>query len=119
MKALVVDNEELTRLVLAGLLIGAGWMVQAATGGKEALQAFEAGRFDVAIIDVDLGEGPDGIAVARQLRSLEPELRVILVSGDILNETRVREAGLENFLLKPFETQALLSRVASPQARPA
>lgn len=57
--------------------------------------------------------GPDGRAVADELRRLHPELRVLYVSGhpeEVIVKCGVLEPGIE-FLAKPFTASSLLARV--------
>ena len=108
---LIVDDEASMREVLLRLLARSGWDAVAVGGGAEALEAFSAGRFGAAILDVDLGPGPSGLDVAAKLRRTEPGLKIVLMSGDYDNERAVETAGLGPMLRKPLnfaEAMALL-----------
>lgn len=69
-------------------------------------------RFDLLLLDVDLGEGTTGFDVARTARQLDPEVTVIFCSGnppDWLDSFGVQNAF---FLTKPFSEAALLQMIA-------
>ena len=97
MRALVIDNDDAMRRFLLRLPDREGWKGIAAANDKEAFAAFRVGRFNVAIIDVDLGTGLDGIELAKLLLALDTRLPIVMISGDPLNAVRVKNAGLEHF----------------------
>lgn len=66
------------------------------------------------VCDIDLPDG-DGIALARRLREIRPELPVVMVSGSLANLERARKAGFGRRLRKPFsldKMRPLLARGA-------
>lgn len=78
---LVEDNGELAE-VTTTLLAGLGCRVERARGANEALQLIDARpAFDVVLSDVMMGNGPNGIDLARTLRERAPDLPVLLISG--------------------------------------
>lgn len=107
-RILVVDDEAGMRIFLSRLLSRNGFDVESADSGERALELFAPGKFDAALIDVELGS-LDGIELARRLREKEPKLKLILMSGSPVNEPRVKEAGFGSFLMKPFQTEEILS----------
>jgi DNA-binding response OmpR family regulator len=107
MKALVVDDEAAVRRLLGRVLAERGWTVTAAANGPEALGIPIDAQFELAFLDVDLGEKSDGIALARKLRELRPLLRIVMMSGDPDNAARVSGAGLGETLAKPFELSVI------------
>jgi phosphoserine phosphatase RsbU/P len=88
--------------------------VRGCASGEEALQAFRAEIFDVAIIDIRM-PGMDGFELTRAVKQLRPATEVILVTGSIsdLDEKLVRSvkerAGF--FITKPFSRAVLTSLV--------
>lgn len=118
MKAFIVDDDPSLRAVLSSMLTREGWEIAVAANGENAIKSFAAGRFSLAIMDVDLGEGPDGIEVARKFRETDPGLKIIMISGDSGNAERVQEAGLGPFLQKIFtfaELKSVLYRQTQPE----
>ncbi|MCX5795366.1 MAG: response regulator [Elusimicrobia bacterium] len=100
---IVEDEASLLELLSFYFRTKLGWEVVAAGSGAAALEAFEVGKFHMLLADVDLGGGPDGIEVARRLRDQDPPLKVVMMSGEPANETKVRKAKLGSFMPKPFD----------------
>ena len=81
LRVLIVDDEPLIRSLLAEVLRTLGYETLAASSSAEArklLQGFDA---DVAIIDVDLGAGPNGFDLATTLRALNPAIAIIFLTN--------------------------------------
>lgn len=80
--------------------------------GPAAAVAFDAGHFDVAIIDLGL-PGLPGDELARQLRQVDPVLVTVLISGWNLGEGDSRLEAFDFYLHKPFgpkEIQRVINR---------
>jgi len=103
---LVVDDELAVCRLLARIIGKTGWGAVTAASGQEALDQFEPGKFALVISDVDLGEGPNGIAIVLKLLERQPGLRVVLMSGDSINEDQAKKAGLR-FIQKPFDLSVI------------
>ncbi len=103
-RILIVEDEP-TLLELLKLYFSCrmGWEVVAASSGAAALKASETGPFHMLLADVDLGEGPNGIEVARRMREQHPPLKVVIMSGEPKNEAKARAADIETFVAKPFD----------------
>lgn len=101
-RILVVDDDEAVRRALTRLLQEMGNGVEAFPNGIEAQKALDARRFDVAIVDVQLGTGIDGITLALIMGAMQPDLKIILLSGDSFNLKRARTVGFKNVYLKPL-----------------
>ncbi|HEX8446668.1 MAG TPA: ATP-binding protein, partial [Sphingomonas sp.] len=84
--ALLVDDEELVRMSTADMLNDLGYQVVEAASGEEAMRLVEqGGSFDLLVTD-HLMPGMTGTDLARAIRSLKPDLPVLLVSGYAENE---------------------------------
>jgi nitrogen-specific signal transduction histidine kinase/CheY-like chemotaxis protein len=106
---LVVDDEEVVRSLLAGLLSSEGFEVLQAEAGSDALAIFERRPADLVILDMIM-PGMKGEEVLARLRTVSPSLRVIISSGFMTEEQRdkLKEHGVDGFLDKPYgETDAL------------
>lgn len=91
MRALLVEDEALVALIAEEVLDGLGFTVTVAGTGAEARNALPKG-FDVAIVDIGL---PDerGDALVAHIRSLHPDLPVLMASGYDATETAARFEG--------------------------
>jgi CheY-like chemotaxis protein len=100
---LVIDDEPAIRRLFVRLGSTHGWDVTSVASGQDALAALNSGSFEVAFVDVDQNGTQDGIAVARKLKDLTRDLRVIMMSADPANSALVEAAGLGTMLSKPFK----------------
>lgn len=78
---IVVEDDDLTRSLLVALLRGHGVDVVADTGSvATALRLTEEHRIDAALLDLDLGPGPSGLDLARELRERDPLIGLVLLT---------------------------------------
>ena len=126
-RVLVVDDEEVVRGLLLGVLSSEGFDVLAAKDGREALDMFSArkGSFDLVILDMIM-PGMMGEEVLKELREQSTAVKVIVSSGYMTEEQRekLRKYGVDGFLDKPYcDSDAIdivLSTLAGrDEARPA
>ena len=103
---LLVDDEEMVRLVCQRMLDHDGWRVLAAASGSEAIQVFRRSAPEVTCVLLDLSMPEmDGMAVFRELRAIRPDVKVILSSGYSSDQGEghtLLEAGLDGFIQKPY-----------------
>jgi DNA-binding NarL/FixJ family response regulator len=79
---LVVDDDDFTRMALAAVLTSLDYeMAGQAESVVQAMDAARAARIDVALIDLDLGEGPTGIDLAHGLRGVQPGIGILILSS--------------------------------------
>jgi CheY-like chemotaxis protein len=119
---LVVDDDALIRDALRLLLEELGAQVTEAADGREAIERLEAGRFDLVLCDLRMPE-VDGFAVIRRIRGdlRWRDLPVVAVSavGPGAGPDRVREAGFDAQLHKPFDLNDLVEALDSAGRRAA
>ncbi len=111
---LVVEDEELLRALLAGILESKGYHVLAACDGAEALTTFSQSDADINLVLTDLGlPRIDGEALMLGLKEINPDIRVIVVSGYVEPEQRSRllRLGAKELISKPFRPDDLLWKV--------
>ncbi len=107
---LVVDDEETVQAVASRMLESLGFSVIVASNGREALEVYGQRRSEITGVLMDLTMPHlDGEETFRELRRLEPNIRVLLMSG--YNEqdaiARFVGKGLAGFIQKPFNVDDL------------
>jgi two-component system nitrogen regulation response regulator NtrX len=106
---LIVDDEPGVRASLGGILGDEGYLVTAVDSGEAALVALEGQRFDLLLLDVWLPK-MDGILTLSRVRTLDPELPVVVMSGHANIDTAVRavKMGALDFVEKPLSLDKTL-----------
>jgi len=108
---LVVDDEADIRDLVAGILSDEGYEVRTASDSESALAAVRARRPSLLILDIWMqGGGMDGLELLDLVKSLDPDLPVVMISGHGNIETAVSaiKRGAYDFLEKPFKSDRLL-----------
>lgn len=113
-RILVVDDDPGMRRAVERILARL-YTIETAEGVHQALELLRHGNFQVALVDVQLGDG-DGYALCQQVRELSSETDVILMTGSVSEPDeklyRSLEEGAFYFLFKPFERRVLRALVA-------
>lgn len=112
-RALVVDDAGLVRMYYRGALERAGFDVDEALNGIEALEALMRASYDLLVVDVNMPK-MDGFSFLRALRRREPPLRAIPAlmtsteagAGD---REAARAAGANLYLVKPLAEDVLVA----------
>ena len=126
LRLLVVDDNATNRAVLQALLQPLGAVIETAAQGREAVSAWEIGRWDAILMDIHMPE-MDGLDASRTIRAREaatgrPRTPIIAVTASVLaHETQEYfKAGMDDVVAKPIELQRLImvleQRLAPPPA---
>ncbi len=111
---LIVDDDRLSRRLLAKYIEAAGYVVRQAESGEQALSMYEDKRPDVVLLDVIM-PGIDGYETARRMKSMSEETYVPILLLTALTEAdclaRGLAAGADDFLSKPYNRTVLESRL--------
>lgn len=108
-KILVVEDEPLIRALLEDDLLDAGFHVDVAADGQEAEDLLRQGAalYDALVSDIRLGPGPDGWAVARLARQLNPGIRVVYITADSAGLAGTQAVSDSIVLQKPHQRAEL------------
>src|SRR5216110_221678 len=113
---LVVDDDAMSRRVLAQLLSGAGYNCRISNDGSEALETIHARPPSLLLLDFDM-PGPNGAEVLRRLRSDEDptvaQIPAIMLTahGSDQSEVSCLQAGADDFVTKPVNAAVLRARI--------
>ena len=110
-RILLVDDEQSVQTLLTYPLRKEGYEVIPASTGREALERFEEGQFDLVVLDVMLPE-VDGFDVCRQLRAKSSVPIIMLTAkAEELDKVLGLELGADDYITKPFSMREFRSRV--------
>ena len=114
---LVVDDDKRIRALLSRYLAEQGYRVTTAANAAEATQQLKNLAFDLIVLDVMM-PGENGVDFARRIRRDETELAevpilMLTARADFNDRVRGLEAGVDDYLGKPFEPRELALRIAS------
>lgn len=112
MRILLVEDDPALRLGIRRVLEAEGWQVDAVADGELALSATATERYDAAVLDINLPRR-DGFSVLQQWRSRQLALPVLVLTArdELADKVRGLDAGADDYLAKPFETEELLARL--------
>jgi len=110
---LLVDDEVELRNTLAELLSAQNYQVTAVANGAEALAALESQPFDLLLTDLMM-PGIDGIQLLKKALEYDPNLMVIIMTGQGTIQTAVEamKLGAFDYVLKPFKLSTMLPNLA-------
>ena len=106
---LIVDDEEIMREILEALLSREGYQVRLAASGEEGLELARTTTFDAAVVDVMM-PGMDGLATLGELKKIDDELPVLMVTAFASVETAIAamKRGAFDYITKPFKNDEVL-----------
>ena len=112
---LLVEDEETIQHLLEDALTEAGFELVMASGGTQALSEIEADatRFRALVTDINFGPGPDGWAVARRAREIEPNMAVIYMSGGSGHEWASHGVPKSVLVSKPFVPVQIITAIST------
>lgn len=112
LRVLLVEDDPLTREVLSAALVGTGFEVHAEPDGSRVERAAATFRPDIALIDMRLGDGVDGITVARRLKGTDDFPLLFLTSASAIEDVLAAyDVGGDDYIVKPFVMAELVARM--------
>lgn len=113
-RVLVVDDEALTRTMVADIVRSCGHDAETAASGEEGLAAFRQGRFDLVLTDITM-PGMDGIDLGKAIVKWAPGTPVVLVSSNdelgVFEDSARRGFQPTGFARKPLERAELTKTI--------
>lgn len=109
---LLVDDELVVLKGLSRELIAEDYSVTAVSSGSAAISALQDTFYDLVITDLTM-EGVGGLDVVRATRNIAPQTLIIVMTGykDSISAKEAMGIGVDDFLVKPFEIEILLSSI--------
>jgi DNA-binding NtrC family response regulator len=110
---LVCDDEEIMRDVLSTILETAGYKVDLAKTGEEAIEAYTTKPYEVVLMDVSM-PGMGGLTALAELMKIDPEAVILMVTAYATFDTAISawEKGAAGVVRKPFQNEQILTLVA-------
>ncbi|MBV9240917.1 MAG: sigma-54-dependent Fis family transcriptional regulator [Acidobacteria bacterium] len=110
---LICDDEEIMRDVLETILSGAGYKVDIAKTGEEAVESYTAKPYDLVLMDVSM-PGMGGLTALEEITKIDPEAVVLMVTAYATFDTAISawEKGASGVIRKPFQNEQILALVA-------
>ena len=111
-KILLIDDDEMTLIFMRKMLEDSGFPVVATADGPHGIELFKEHHPQLVLLDIGL-PGMSGLQVLRELRSLDPEAQVVIISG-YKSDVTVRlalDSGAQEFIEKPVDARILLEKV--------
>jgi len=112
MKILVVEDDPNLREAIVDSLMLKGHQVQDACNGSEAVKIIAQSSLDIILSDINMPE-MDGLELLAHVKKNQPWLPIILMTayGDVGQAVKAMQLGANDYLMKPFEVQELLSLI--------
>ncbi len=116
-RILVVDDEPQIRRIMRTTLTGAGYEIDDAKSGEEALNKVRSFRPDLVLLDINM-PGMGGLAACKDLRA-DPNIAIIMLTVRNTEKDKVEalDAGADDFVVKPFSIPELLARIRAALRR--
>lgn len=111
-KILLVEDDQNLGTLLCEFLNAKGFAARLAKDGREGLNLYSAGEFDLCIFDVMMPV-MDGFTLAQEIRRTDPVIPIIFLTAKSMKEDTIRgfRSGGDDYLTKPFSMEELLYRI--------
>jgi len=109
---LLVEDDMNLGFVIQDNLKMNGFQVHLSQDGKEGLNAFGEGDYDLCLLDVMMPK-KDGFSLASDIRKLDTEVPIIFLTAKTMTEDKVKgfKVGADDYITKPFSTDELILRI--------
>jgi CheY-like chemotaxis protein len=117
-RILAAEDNATNQVILRALLEPLGAQLTLVGDGREAIEAYRAGGFDLVLMDIQMPV-TDGVAATREIRRLEaeeglPRTPIVALSANVMAHqvAEYRAVGMDSVVGKPFEAEALWAALA-------
>ncbi len=107
-RLLIIDDDEGIRSLLRDLLEEAGYTVDTASCGEEALKMIRVSTYDLVVTDLRM-KGMHGLKVIEEVKSIDPGVDVIVITGysSVSSAVESMKAGATDYITKPFNSDQI------------
>lgn len=119
MRVLIIDDDEQIRRLLSLALSNIGWTVDEAPDGETGLRVASGGRPDVILLDINLPDMAGGAVLAAIRAWSTVPVIVVSVRDSEADISGLLNAGADDYVVKPFHTGELVSRMKAVRRRSA
>lgn len=118
---LFVDDEPSIRITLPAILRKAGFEVRVAENVTAALERIKGEQFDCLVTDLKIGKASDGLEVAKNMREIQPNCAIFILTGYPAFETAVEaiRTPVDDYLVKPVDLETLITKIKNRLQRDA
>ncbi|HAT72378.1 MAG TPA: hypothetical protein DCS63_06135 [Elusimicrobia bacterium] len=108
---LVIDDQEEMLALCVSVINEVVSEVEEASSSTAARAAFHKRTFDLVLTDINLDDKGNGVALAKEIKSISPDTKVIIMTADPTLETAIGglKSGAEDYIIKPFSAEYLYS----------
>ncbi|MDP2894663.1 MAG: ATP-binding protein, partial [Sulfurimonas sp.] len=112
-KILVVEDNLTNQLVLLGLLEDCVKEIDIAKNGKEAVEVFQIGKYELILMDIQMPI-MDGYEATRIIREIDKEIPIIALTANAMVEEieKTKKAGMNEHLIKPINIEILFATLS-------
>jgi len=109
---LLVEDDTNLSMVLQDYLEMLNYDITLCRNGKEGLNAFKSGKFNLCILDIMMPV-MDGFTLAEEIRKTDDKIPIVFLTAKSLKEDRIRgfRIGCDDYISKPFSTEELSLRI--------
>lgn len=111
-KILLVEDDPNLSLVLQDYLEMMNFEITLCRNGREGLQAFNSGEFNLCILDIMMPV-MDGFTLAEEIKKQNESIPIVFLTAKSLKEDRIKgfRIGCDDYIMKPFSTEELSLRI--------
>lgn len=117
-KILLVEDDSCFGSVLKSYLELSDYEVTLRVNGKEGLETFKKGQFDICLLDVMMPE-MDGFTLGSKIREQDPSVPFVFITAKNLKEDMKQgyEIGADDYIVKPFDSEVLILKIKAILSR--